>query len=85
MLRVVRTAILVVLVFLVLSLVIAFARPETGVFEKVVLVAAVVGLVALAAPVKANRNESLSPAGLPAQYVPRVALVGPLREPSRTS
>jgi hypothetical protein len=52
MLRLVRTIILVVLAFLVLSLVIAFARPETGVFEKVVLVAAVVGLIALAGPVR---------------------------------
>lgn len=51
-LRLVRTAILVVLAFLVLSLVVAIARPETGVFEKVVLVAAVVGLIALAAPVR---------------------------------
>lgn len=52
MLMLVRTAILVVLVLLVLSMVIAIGRPETGVFEKVVLVGAVVGLIALAAPVR---------------------------------
>ncbi|HEV8622012.1 MAG TPA: hypothetical protein VGR33_03875 [Actinomycetota bacterium] len=46
MLRLVRIAILVVLTFLVLSLVIAAARPETGILEKVVLVAAVLGLIA---------------------------------------
>lgn len=48
MLRLVRVAILVVLTFLVLSLVVAVARPETGMIEKVVLVAAVLGLIAAA-------------------------------------
>lgn len=46
MLRLVRIAILVVLTFIVLSLVIAAARPETGILERVVLVAAALGLIA---------------------------------------
>jgi hypothetical protein len=52
MLRLVRIAILLVLTFLVLSLVIAVARPETGILEKVVLVAAVVGLIAVTSPAR---------------------------------
>jgi hypothetical protein len=52
MLRLVRIAILVVLTFLVLSLVVAGARPETGILEKVVLVAAIIGLIAAASPAR---------------------------------
>jgi hypothetical protein len=52
MLRLVRIAILVVLTFLVLSLVVAVARPETGILEKVVLVATIVGLIAAASPAR---------------------------------
>jgi uncharacterized membrane protein len=52
LLKLVRIAILVVLSCLVLSLVIAVARPETGILEKVVLVAAVVGLIAAASPAR---------------------------------
>jgi hypothetical protein len=50
--RLVRIAIFVLLTFLVLSLVVAVARPETGILEKVVLVAAVVGLIAAASPAR---------------------------------
>lgn len=46
-----RLALLIVLCFLVLSLVMAIGRPETGFLEKVVLGAAVVGLLSLTAPV----------------------------------
>jgi len=52
MLRLVRIALLVVLVFLVLGFVIAAGRPETGPVEDAVLIAAIVGLVALAVPVR---------------------------------
>jgi hypothetical protein len=52
LLRLVRFALLLVLVVLTLSLVIAIGRPETGPFEKVVLVAASIGLLALGAPVR---------------------------------
>jgi hypothetical protein len=49
--RLLRIALLGVLFVLLLSLVVAVGRPETGPFEKIVLVAAGVGLVGLAIPV----------------------------------
>jgi hypothetical protein len=52
MLRLVRIAILVVLTYLVLSLVVAVARPDTGTLEKIVLVAAVLGLIAVGSLVR---------------------------------
>lgn len=52
MLRLIRIVILTAVTFLVLSLVIGIARPETGPMEKVVLVAAVIGLLGLAVPVQ---------------------------------
>ena len=52
LLRLVRFVLLVVLTFLTLSLVIAIARPEIGAAEKVVLAAAVIGLLGLAVPVR---------------------------------
>jgi hypothetical protein len=51
-LRLVRLALLVVLAFVVLGLVVALARPETGPIEKLVLVLAIVGLLAAAVPVR---------------------------------
>jgi hypothetical protein len=51
-LRLVRFALLVVLTFLVLGLIVAVARPETGEVEKVLLVAATAGLLFLAVPVR---------------------------------
>jgi hypothetical protein len=52
MFRFIRMAILVVLCFWILSLIIAAGRPETGAIEDGVLVALVVGLFALAIPVR---------------------------------
>ena len=52
MLRLLRLAILIVLVVWILGLVIAVGRPETGPLEDVVLVALVAGSFALAAPVR---------------------------------
>jgi hypothetical protein len=51
-LRLVRLALLVVLAFVVLGLVVALARSETGPIEKLVLVLAIVGLLAAAVPVR---------------------------------
>jgi hypothetical protein len=51
LLRLLRIALLAVLFLLLLSLVVAVGRPETGPFEKVVLVAAGIGLLGLAMPV----------------------------------
>jgi hypothetical protein len=51
-LRFLRVVILTVLCFFVLSLIMATGRPETGPIEDAVLVAAMGGLVALAAPVR---------------------------------
>lgn len=48
MLRLIRVALLVAMTFLVLSLVGGIARPETGPVEKLVLLAAVIGLLGLA-------------------------------------
>jgi hypothetical protein len=45
-------ALLVVLAFVVLGLVVALARSETGPIEKLVLVLAIVGLLAAAVPVR---------------------------------
>jgi hypothetical protein len=58
LLKLVRIAILVVLTFLVLSLVIAVARPETGILEKVVLVAGVLGLIAANSPARRNGRKT---------------------------
>ena len=52
MLRLVRLALLVVLVFGVLGFIVAAGRAETGPVEDVVLVAFVVALAALATPVR---------------------------------
>ena len=52
MLRLLRFALLIVLAFLTLGLIVAIGGSETGAFEKVVLGLGVVGLVALAAPVR---------------------------------
>ena len=52
MLRLLRVALLVVLVFVVLGFIVAAGRPETGPMEDVVLVAVIVGLFALAVPVR---------------------------------
>lgn len=51
LLRLLRIALLIILFLMALSLVVAIGRPETGPFEKVVLIAAVVGLLGLAMPV----------------------------------
>ena len=48
--RLLRLVVLGVLFLLLLSLVMAVGRPETGPLEKIVLVAAGVGLVGLAIP-----------------------------------
>jgi hypothetical protein len=50
-LTLVRLGLLLVLTVMTLSLVIAVGRPETGPFEKFVLVAAAAGLIGLAIPV----------------------------------
>jgi hypothetical protein len=50
-LTLVRIGLLLVLTIMTLSLVIAVGRPETGPFEKFVLVAAAAGLIGLAIPV----------------------------------
>lgn len=50
-LTLVRIGLLLVLTVMTLSLVIAVGRPETGPFEKFVLVAAGAGLIGLAIPV----------------------------------
>lgn len=52
MLRLLRLVLLVIMTFIVVSLVIAVARPETGPAEKVVLSVAVVGLIVAARPVQ---------------------------------
>lgn len=52
MLRLLRFAILVVMTLIVISLVIAVARPETGPTEKVVLGVAIVGFIVAARPVQ---------------------------------
>lgn len=52
MLRLMRLALLAVLLFWILGLVIATGRPETGFFEDVVLLALVAGLFGLAVPVR---------------------------------
>jgi hypothetical protein len=52
MARLLRFALLIVLTFLMLSIVMAVARPETGASEKAVLVLAAGGLLALATPVR---------------------------------
>jgi hypothetical protein len=52
MLRVLRFFLLVVITFLVLGLIVAIGGSETGPMEKVVLVAATVGLFAMAVPVR---------------------------------
>lgn len=51
-LRLLRLAILVVLVLWILGLIVAIGRPETGGFEDAVLMAIVVGLFAVAVPVR---------------------------------
>jgi hypothetical protein len=51
-LRLVRLAILVVLTLTVVSLVMALARPETGVLEKLFLAGGVLALILVAAPVR---------------------------------
>ena len=51
-LRLVRFAILLVLVFWQLSIVVALGRPETGPVEDIALLALVLGLFALARPVR---------------------------------
>jgi len=50
-LRLVRAALLVVLFFSLLSTVVAFGGPNTGPWEKGVLVGVFLGLLALAVPV----------------------------------
>jgi hypothetical protein len=50
-LTLIRIGILLVLTIMTLSLLIAVGRPETGPFEKFVLVAAAAGLIGLAIPV----------------------------------
>ena len=50
-LTLVRLGLLLVLTVMTLSLVIAVGRPETGPFEKFVLVAAAAGLIGLAIPI----------------------------------
>jgi hypothetical protein len=50
-LTLVRIGLLLVLTVMTLSLVIAVGRPETGPFEKFVLVAAAAGIIGLAIPV----------------------------------
>jgi hypothetical protein len=52
MLRLLRLALLLVLFFWALGLVIAVGRPETGLLEDAVLLALVVGLLAIAGPVR---------------------------------
>ena len=52
MLRLVRFAILVAMTFIIVSLIIAVARTETGPAEKVVIGVAVVGLVVATRPVQ---------------------------------
>lgn len=52
MLRLLRIAILLVMTFIVLSLIIAVASPETGPAEKMILGVAVVGVVVSARPVQ---------------------------------
>jgi hypothetical protein len=49
--RLIRVALLVILFFLLLSSVVAIARPETGPLEKGVLAVGFVGLLMLAVPV----------------------------------
>lgn len=51
LLRLVRMTLLVILFFFLLSTVIAFGGPGTGVWEKVVLVVVFLGLLGLAVPV----------------------------------
>lgn len=51
LLRLVRVALLVILFFLLLSTVIAFGGPGTGLLERGVLVVVLVGLLGLAVPV----------------------------------
>jgi hypothetical protein len=46
-----RIALLIFLFFLVVPLVMAIGRPETGPFEKLALSAAAIGLLSLALPV----------------------------------
>ena len=52
MLRLLRFVILVSMTVIVVSLIIALARPETGAAEKVVLAVAVAGLIVAARPVQ---------------------------------
>ena len=52
MLRLVRLALLLVLVIWILGFIVAAGRPETGPIEDAVLIAAIGGLVALAVPVR---------------------------------
>ena len=52
MLRLLRLAILVVMTLIVISLIVAIARPETGPAEKVFLGVAAVGLIVAARPVQ---------------------------------
>lgn len=57
-----RVAILVVMMFVVLSLVIAVGRPETGPVEKVILAGAVVALLAAARLVRRiGRRHDITP------------------------
>jgi hypothetical protein len=51
-LSVIRFAILVVLTLIVVSLVVALARPETGVIEKLFLAGGVLAVIVVAAPVR---------------------------------
>jgi hypothetical protein len=55
MLRLLRFAILVVLSLCIIGLVVATGRPETGGVEDAVLIGAIVGLFALAIPVRRIR------------------------------
>jgi hypothetical protein len=68
MLRLIRSALLLVLLFWILGLVIALGRPETGGFEDVVLAAVVLGLLAAATPVRriGARRAEPAPGFLPA-------------------
>jgi hypothetical protein len=52
MLRLLRIALQVVLFFLLLSIVLAVATPQTGVAEKLLLVAAGIGLIRIAGRVR---------------------------------
>ena len=66
MVRLVRVAILVILVFWTLSLIVALGRPETGPVEDAVLLLLVTGSIALSVPVHrigARRGPTAQPAG----------------------